>query len=515
MIRRTTAPALLSLAWLAVSAASAQFSSDPASPAVLASGTNEQVQPKVVPIASGGFYMSWYDNSAGGYDPYVQRFDAAGVRVWPAPVRVLDTAFSSTEDYGLTIDLAGNAVIVTRSDIGGLKVIAQAVSPSGTLLWGATGVQLSSTTSVNSPKAGRAGDGAAVAGWTEGNRAKVMRLNANGSPAWTAPATVTDSTATTILADLQPGDGDSVIASVVRYTSFSGAKTLQAQKFSGAGSALWVATNVRVFSTGSLQFGNFPPFLPDGEGGAIFTWYSTSPLQVNVQWVSPAGALRYGANGLPVTTTTEYERTSPGTAYDPALRRIYVTWTDHVANSSVYGASAQCMDEAGQRLWGVGGLPIAATETVYQYWQAKAAMMGGYPVFSWTRSTAFGSETAFAQSYAPDMTARWAQATNLTGVTSTSRMMLVSASGSPASVYAIYEKGGTGNADIVGARIRGDGTLGPPATVVGDLNGDGHVTGSDLSLLLGAWGPGGGSADLDQNGQVDGADLVMLLSNWG
>jgi hypothetical protein len=221
--------------------------SDPAQPAILASAASEQVQPKVVPIPSGGFYMSWYDNRSGGYDPWVQRFDARGIGVWPdGGVRVLDTSFSSTEDYGLTMDNAGNAVIVTRSDIGGgVKIVAQAVSPSGTLLWGPTGTQLAATG--NAPKAGRAGDGAAVAGWSEGNRAKVMRLNADGTAAWATASTITDGAATTILADLQPGDGGSVIASVVRYTTFTGAKTLQAQKYSATGTAQWAATNVRVF----------------------------------------------------------------------------------------------------------------------------------------------------------------------------------------------------------------------------------------------------------------------------
>ncbi|MFO0872922.1 MAG: hypothetical protein U0575_02990 [Phycisphaerales bacterium] len=53
----------------------------------------------------------------------------------------------------------------------------------------------------------------------------------------------------------------------------------------------------------------------------------------------------------------------------------------------------------------------------------------------------------------------------------------------------------------------------PPA-IVGDLNGDGIVNGSDLGLLLGQWG-GPGSGDLDGNGVVDGADLGLLLGNWG
>jgi len=55
--------------------------------------------------------------------------------------------------------------------------------------------------------------------------------------------------------------------------------------------------------------------------------------------------------------------------------------------------------------------------------------------------------------------------------------------------------------------------------IVGDLNGDGVVDGSDLLALLAQWGPcddpGDCSADLDDSGVVDGADLLMMLSNWG
>lgn len=56
-----------------------------------------------------------------------------------------------------------------------------------------------------------------------------------------------------------------------------------------------------------------------------------------------------------------------------------------------------------------------------------------------------------------------------------------------------------------------------PPPVVGDLDGDGHVTGADLGLLLTAWGACGTPcpADLDANGQVNGADLGIMLANWG
>lgn len=60
-------------------------------------------------------------------------------------------------------------------------------------------------------------------------------------------------------------------------------------------------------------------------------------------------------------------------------------------------------------------------------------------------------------------------------------------------------------------------TVMTPRGVVGDLDGDGTVGASDLSILLGAWGPctGGCPADLDGDGTVDAADLAALLGAWG
>ena len=46
-----------------------------------------------------------------------------------------------------------------------------------------------------------------------------------------------------------------------------------------------------------------------------------------------------------------------------------------------------------------------------------------------------------------------------------------------------------------------------------DLDGDGSVNGSDLSILLSEWG-NCCQGDLDGNGIVDGADLSQLLSCW-
>ena len=49
----------------------------------------------------------------------------------------------------------------------------------------------------------------------------------------------------------------------------------------------------------------------------------------------------------------------------------------------------------------------------------------------------------------------------------------------------------------------------------GDLNGDGKVDGSDLGMMLGAWGTNDPAADLNGDGKVDGGDLGTLLGAFG
>lgn len=53
----------------------------------------------------------------------------------------------------------------------------------------------------------------------------------------------------------------------------------------------------------------------------------------------------------------------------------------------------------------------------------------------------------------------------------------------------------------------------PPA-VPGDVNGDGEVDGTDLALLLSAWGTNLPAGDFDGNGIIGGPDLAVMLGGW-
>ena len=72
--------------------------------------------------------------------------------------------------------------------------------------------------------------------------------------------------------------------------------------------------------------------------------------------------------------------------------------------------------------------------------------------------------------------------------------------------------------DIAGGAADLDGNSVPDACEAPsgpDLDGDGTVGGSDLAILLGAWGPCAGCpADLDGDGIVSATDLARLLGAW-
>ena len=111
---------------------------------------------------------------------------------------------------------------------------------------------------------------------------------------------------------MHASDNGSVIVSWVRNKGFGSNNYLYANKVSSTGHLLWGAGHVKVFDGGSLQFGEFPYFLSDGNGGAVFAWYSSSP---SLQCYRPAHSVGR-QRGLPAqrlvgSTDTLNVRVSP------------------------------------------------------------------------------------------------------------------------------------------------------------------------------------------------------------
>jgi hypothetical protein len=342
----------------------AQWSSDPSKNLALADKVgSDQVQPKVKPLANGGWYVSWFAPPV-GYSVYLQRLSASGVQQFRHDgLKVAALTNSSTEDYGLDVDTKGNALLAFLDTREGAnqQVTAARISPAGKALWGKLGVQLTKGSAHSNavPKIAGTSDGGIVVAWTSDSNMVLQKLDANGKPEWGKGIVFSESGFDYTLADLHAADNGSVIVSWVRNAGFGSDSQLRANKLSAAGKLLWGAKNVTIFDTGSLQFGNFPYFVPDGKGGAVFAWYTSSPaLQCFAQHILADGSEAYPHNGSVASTNVTDVRVDPAASYHAATDEVFLVWTEEDSNQVMNGIYAQKFGPKGGREWGQTGLVI-------------------------------------------------------------------------------------------------------------------------------------------------------------
>src|SRR5271167_2251586 len=392
------------------SGAWAQWSSDPNQNLDLSNIPGaDQVQPKLLPLPNNSWYVSWFNNNPNdpppnGYDVYYQMLNPNGYEQFPHDgIQVAKLTLSSTEDYGLDADTGGNALLAfldDRIDPNNPQVTAAKMNSSGQPLWGASGVALTFDPGFHAaPKIAATSDGNVVVAWTTDDHLVLQKLDANGHPLWTGPTVlaggiiVGESGYFYSLADLHASDNGSVILSWVRNKGFGSNNYLYANKISADGKLLWGSGHVKVFDGGSLQFGEFPYFVPDGSGGAVFSWYSSSPsLQVYAQHILSDGSEGFGHNGSVGSTNPSNVRVSPSASYNPATQETFLFWTEEDSNQVENGVSGQKFNSAGARQWGDSGLTIVPLGSDSQIWVENVQIGTGALVF-WVDSPGFGSGT--------------------------------------------------------------------------------------------------------------------------
>ena len=468
-----------------VALATPQWSTDPAANLAVADPSGDQVQPKIAPTSDNGCYISWFDSIGNGFDLRLQKLDADGNEQWAHNgILVLDRGFSSTQDYGLDVDAAGNALLTCRDDSGtGVQISAAKVSPTGALLWGAGGVSLTNTSNfVAAPKIAGTSDGSAVIAWTENSLVRLQKLDGAGAPQWGTGLSQSPSAGGYSVADLHD-HGTTVILSMVHQTGsqFWSPKHLVAMKFDGSGSSLWGANPLSIFDSGSLQIGNFPSFIPDGSGGAVFAWYGTSPLQVYTQHVMPGGSEAFPHNGVSGSTNTAQVRTDPAVSYDAASGTTYLFWTEQNTGQSQHGLSGQALDSAGVRQWsnqGVTLIPVGAHEIR----QAKTEVSGSGAFVFWSAIPSFGTDTLHGAHLDSSGSVDIAPFDVATVPAVKSRIDVAKASNGQ--ILMAWSDKAIDTGDILAQNIAPDGSLGPVdlGTVYCDANPDNSATISISSL---------------------------------
>ena len=388
---------LTSVAW-------AQWSSDPSVNLPIADkgSGNDQVQPKIKPLPSNGWYVSWFDSDPTspppvGYDVRLQHLSAAGVERWPHLGKlVADLSNSSTEDYGLDIDTSGNALLAFLDTREGSnqQVTAAKIGPGGKAIWGPKGIQLTSDSNFHAvPKIAGTSDGDVVVAWTSNSNLVLQKLDPSGNPLWGAGIVFTESGFNYTLADLHAADNGSVIVSWERDSGFTSNHQLRANKLDSAGNVLWGSGNVDIFDVGSLQFGNYPYFVYDGNGGAIFDWYTSSPsLQCYAQHILADGSEAFPHNGVAVSNNLVNVRVSPSASYRASTGETFVFWTEEDSNQFTNGVSGQKLDSSGNLLWGSAGLTIVPLGADSQIFVENVQIGTGALVY-WVDQASYTSST--------------------------------------------------------------------------------------------------------------------------
>jgi hypothetical protein len=144
---------------------------------------------------------------------------------------------------------------------------------------------------------------------------------------------------------------------------------------------------------GSLQLGNFPYFTPDGSGGAVFGWYTSSPtLQCYAQHIRADGSEAFPHNGSAASTNTSNVRVSPSVSYRASTDETFLFWTEEDSNQFTNGVSGQKFDGTGTRKWGSTGKTIVPLGSDSQIFVQNVQIGSGALVF-WVDQPSFTSST--------------------------------------------------------------------------------------------------------------------------
>ena len=492
-----------------------------------------QTNARVCCTSDGGCYIAWYDRSAGGWDIHLQRYDAAGNLRWPSgSVKIADRPFQWKGRFDLAVDGEDHA-LVAYHDIrdGSDQMIVTRISPEGGPVWGEEGIQLTDCSGgvfVGFAQVAAASDGEIVVAWTHEVIKPALhpvigmhRFAPDGTAVWPEPVLLEDPDYGEFwLCDLEASDDGAVIVSWVRSSGYCSPHHLWAQKYDPEGHPMWNADCVRgvphvtVFDGGGLQVAAYPAFVPDGSGGAAFSWYriDPGPKQVFAQHVLGDGTEAFGHNGSAVSTAPRL-RGEPAVSFNGKTGETFVFWVEHHLGQSVDGIYGQKFDAKGARQWSDQGIILVPGGDPY-CGQVSTVPHADGAIAVWLEDV--GKEEYFLNAARLNGEGEFVWWPAIQAVCShpASKNEPAVVKNCHDMVIAAWADGRGEDSDIYAQNINTDGVCGVRD---GDVNGDDAVDVVDLLLLLDNWACDAGycPGDLNQDGCTDVVDLVILLGDWG
>lgn len=512
------------------SIAAATWPSDPTVNLPVAVKPGDQAVQKIATMPDGTTWLGWFDNSAGSYQVFVQRLDPAGNASF-APGGLLVSAnpqSTSLVDWDLTVDGGGNCFLAftdTR-DGGDLDVFAYLISPAGAFLWGANGVQVSSTNSdfEADPRVLVSSNGEYLVVWPRSTTVGLylQRISAAGSIELPVGGVkiAGDGPEGPAFAELVGTPDGGFIALWQRDTrTFASPRHLRAMKFNSSGAAQW-GSAVEVSNGNVVPIASRQKLIADGNGGAAMGWHDgrTGSSRAYVQRVDSAGAILFAAGGSQCSNTSVMDF-DPAIAFVPGTDDLMAFFDQRDGGQNQRGLLVQKFNASGSRQFGTSGLVLEPVDSVIEGFQRAVPATGGATVlFMQSHSVAAGNELRAIRVDA-DGDPVWAGSPIAVSIPATTKFRLNITADAGGQVRACWQDGRNDQSDIYAQNINPDSSLGvAPVSCPGDANGDLVINAADLSVLLSNFGQpaaGPGFGDFNGDGVCNGADLSVLLGTFG
>jgi hypothetical protein len=218
-------------------------------------------------------------------------------------------------------------------------VFAQRLNAAGTPQWTANGVQLSTTGDTELPVIAPDGANGAFVAYGGDVQTRVQRVNAAGVPQWGADGTQLSNSGSSkrdvaITADL--GGAGGAIVAWRENNATGGTNDIYAQKVNAAGVVQWGSNGVPVTAT-NMNNETLPALISDGAGGAIILWGGSAGLRA--QRLNSSGMLQWGNTILAATVNN-----NPASVVRDGSTGVIVFWAGG-------GVFTQRIDATGNRLW--------------------------------------------------------------------------------------------------------------------------------------------------------------------
>lgn len=322
----------------------------------LYSGIRFRGNPRVISDGSGGAIIAWEDQRSGPhYDIYAQHINGFGYLMWGDTGVPISSAPLDQVAPKLISDGSGGAIITWNDSnrfFGG-KIFAQRVSSVGEKQWTTDGVPICDLLYQGGPQIISDGEGGAIISWMHENSIYkdiyAQKINRNGILQWSDNGVAINETANDKLNIVMMSDGSG--GAIIAWTGYLVGEDIFAQKVNNSGTVLWGSDGVTLSSTEGRQF--CPKIISDGSGGAIITWASDNLNDENIyaQRVSPLGQICWIENGIPVY--------SDGLAVPVIISDgsggAIISWYDWGEKTGVY---SQRVNGSGILLWGNDGTKI-------------------------------------------------------------------------------------------------------------------------------------------------------------